>query len=93
MKKKLLTALRILMPVLMIVSVAALGIEMIARDAENLAAITVWGIVALTALSGNAALVIQRLFVKGGVRERQIALLLIMLVLGIYTGALVRVLG
>ena len=42
-KRKLLTALRILMPVLMIVSVAALGIEMIARDAENIAVIAACG--------------------------------------------------
>ena len=61
---------------LLVISAAALGIEIFANDFENIRSMQIWAAVAVVCLNINAFAAIQKLWSTGNDKEKRIAVLL-----------------
>lgn len=73
---------RVVSIVLLIIAFMAMGVEIFINDLDNILAMQVWAIVALVCLFANAFALIYKLAKTGTEREKAIAPVLAILLLG-----------
>ena len=85
------TWIQVIAILLLVVSVALLGVELFIRDADNTNAILVWGIIAIVCLNINAIAAIYKYWKSGNNNAKALSIFLLIIILIFWISKAVKI--